>query len=455
MTSARISWLTALTLFACDADAPRWEDPDERGQANPTAQDMQEDHFLHVERVEIRADRSTSGVTTHSYPLGPCPFTGIRGTAELTVGWKTSIVDGAQKIGIDWVEVSGQSDVGSARFLTLNGHDGQFQSLLDPLDGNDYRYDLDEEVWTFDVGDERVQLYLTSNLDIGDELCGADTSLMRFVFDSPMPEFEGAPVVYATKVDEHPTAAWITPSIGLLSFVNEDKFWNYDLGTRTWGASGRFSELRCENENDCSPWKRLTPADGWWPWTRHDKGITAGWVNEEFYPVGGTTLGGFFTVIATDYYWSLCMPGNPECERFGGDYRQMSHGHLSRWPDSWGEVNGSEPFEGDGVTAGWVDTRADTFTVVSRDKYWVVNMDIDLTIRNRGLIAQGGPGNPFGHTLNYHFPGGDYYPHDGEGVTASWYDSQRDMATVLSGQHYWVLDATADYQVVDAGMLTD
>ncbi len=256
------------------------------------------------------------------------------------------------------------------------------------------------------------------------------------------------------------TATWLTPSNGLLTLVYEDFFWNYWIYERRWGTAMRFSQMDLDGT---SPWVQLTPlrgpgeAQGTLPW-QSPSSITAGWVNEDH---------GFFSIMAKDRAWGMCMPnGGPSCgdgnaysEHYAQLFADLDPGNywkrLAKAPDE--ELGSRWPFEGPGISAGWYDARRGLFWVISDDSIWGAHLDDHWSDAPNypnyftGHIASLAWDNPLRKI--HDVPGPKPWDSGGPGITATWYNPVNAVLTIVSGSRYWSIATDDDDDVLQSGVL--
>ncbi len=154
------------------------------------------------------------------------------------------------------------------------------------------------------------------------------------------------------------TAGWINEEKNEFTVISKDKYWVLDLLTYNWKGAGRL-----ENQ---AIWQKAPKINGKSPWEGPDitiggvakEGISAGWIYKNV-----------LTVINKDKFWNLDL----------SSLEWSSYGLLANRPndDVWKKapkIENQFPWDGDGITAGWINEERNEFTVISKDKYWVLDL---------------------------------------------------------------------------------
>jgi hypothetical protein len=231
------------------------------------------------------------------------------------------------------------------------------------------------------------------------------------------------------------TAGWIDPGKSL-TVVSKDKFWILDISSTnvnswTWTTQTTFAQYVKDHPGLAWGHSSLKKIDGYYPW--EGEGITAAWINP----------GKDLTVVSRDKFWVLDIKdSNPSNWIWTTQMKYTDY--IKAQPTSvWASkslqtIGGRYPWEGEGITAGWVDPER-SLTVVSKDRFWILNLltktwTTQMTFEGYRSANDGTAWN----SLTLKKVNG-YFPWEGEGITAGWIDKGKSL-TVVSRDKFWVLD---------------
>lgn len=216
------------------------------------------------------------------------------------------------------------------------------------------------------------------------------------------------------------TGAWMDDTF-LFGVVSKDRYWNLNraVGTSTydqWTGSGKFADLAPTHV-----WKQMQKIDNKYAW-EFPEGITAAWVNHNE----------MFGLISKDKFWNLDRrTGSPTRNQWSSFGKFADLPATNIWKQA-PRVGGLYPWEGDGITGGWYSN--DLLGVVSRDKYWTLN------VRTNVWIASGYARDLAADHIWKQMPKQDNkYPWEfPEGITSGWTD-RSGRFSLVSGDYYWTL----------------
>lgn len=202
---------------------------------------------------------------------------------------------------------------------------------------------------------------------------------------------------------------------GLFSVTSKDKYWVLRMADNVWVSTGRYADRPADDI-----WKQMPQIDNQYAWD-FPEGITAGWDDR---------WRNQFTVVSKDKYWVLHLDEH--------NMRWGSYGSFANVGYVWSATNCSvgsydQPWKTpDGVTAGWFGEDG-AFTVISKDKYWIMGGDTSQWHKCGQFSPQsdgiwGDASKPVSDQA---------HPWQGAGITAGWVRDSDGLFTVVSGDKAW------------------
>lgn len=170
------------------------------------------------------------------------------------------------------------------------------------------------------------------------------------------PKIDGS---YAWEEPDGITASWYLPDTQRLTVVSRNRYWVLHVPTNIWEDWGAFTDLP-----DTHIWTRQPEVEGAHAWDQ--AGITGGWYRPQ---------NKILTVVSRNRYWNLDTQTNTWTT--SGTFERLPEDHI--WKQQ-PKVNGLYAWTGEGgtawgITAAWVYPETHQLQIVSRDRYWVLQLE--------------------------------------------------------------------------------